>query len=95
MSALVGHTSGMDMMLLMDDTAAVAPSTYSDCRLIRGVHNPLVVTTKKMSESVCTEVTLNVYLPAVPWLTPTHVRGTQVADPSQATQYDPRHTCCV
>ena len=52
------HTKGMEVTLLMDDTATKRPVTYSDCRLMVGVHKPAVTTTNVMSASAGTEVTL-------------------------------------
>ena len=45
-------------MLLMDDTTACSPDSYSDCRLMVGVHSPGVTTTNVRRVSAGTALTL-------------------------------------
>ena len=85
-SALVGQYTGIELMVLMDETNTVVPVWYSKGRLSDGVHNCGVVVTNLTSVSAFTEVTLNVKRPPGPALTPIHTSGTQLADPSHDTQ---------
>ena len=57
-SLLLGQMSGTDVALLMEETATTSPTTYSDCRLMVGVHRPGVTTTNVTSASAGTELTL-------------------------------------